>query len=64
MQKFKLNEKNYEYRSRRDVVFCFLPSCALWNVYRACPACPVAPGDGIGVGRNYRAGVKLLSGYM
>ena len=26
----------------------------------ACPACPVAPGDGTGVGRNYRTEIKFL----
>ena len=38
---------------------------ALWNpsscstgVYPAGPAGPVAPGDGTGVGRNYRTGVE------
>ena len=24
----------------------------------ACPACPVAPGDGTGVGGNHRTGVR------
>jgi hypothetical protein len=32
----------------------------LWNVYRACPARPVAPGDGTGVGSNYRTGAECF----
>jgi len=29
------------------------------NVYLACPACPVAPADGTGVGQNDRTGACL-----
>ena len=38
--------------SRRDVVFCFLPHPALWNVYPARP-----------VGRKYRTGVKCEANF-
>ena len=31
------------------------------NVYLACPACPVAPADGTGVGQNDRTGVNSFS---
>jgi len=30
--------------------------CSLHHVYRACPARPVAPGDGTGVGHRDRTG--------
>ena len=31
-----------------------------WQIYPARPASPVAPGDGTGVGRDYRTGVEFL----